>query len=189
MTAAFDRLKIAVEQAKAKLAAMSEEERQAMWQAQRESFVRGMTTPCEHGALDFEQCQQCRSPVDHVMGCNPLQERAIYDRVRSAYDQGYNDARVAGNVARDGAPGYRGRDKQAEIGAELLSDLRRLARAPAEHEVVADEMATTYKAAFRVVFDRWLNDENGIPQENIGLIATKAGLQAVFDSLANEGKP
>lgn len=29
-------------------------------QAQRESFVRGMTTPCEHGVLDFEQCGDCR---------------------------------------------------------------------------------------------------------------------------------
>lgn len=28
--------------------------------AQRQSFVRGMTTPCEHGVLDFEQCPDCR---------------------------------------------------------------------------------------------------------------------------------
>ena len=27
---------------------------------QRESFVRAMTTPCEHGELDFEQCPRCR---------------------------------------------------------------------------------------------------------------------------------
>ena len=26
---------------------------------QRKSFIRGMTTPCEHGVLDFEQCPQC----------------------------------------------------------------------------------------------------------------------------------
>lgn len=32
-------------------------------QAQRDSFVRGMTTPCEHGALDFEQCAECRERV------------------------------------------------------------------------------------------------------------------------------
>lgn len=30
-------------------------------EAQRQSWVRGMTTPCEHGELDFEQCGQCRS--------------------------------------------------------------------------------------------------------------------------------
>jgi hypothetical protein len=79
MTDTDDRLKIAVEQAKAKLAAMSEEERQAMWQAQRESFVRGMTTPCEHGVLDFEQCPQCRSPVDHVRASALEQAARIAD--------------------------------------------------------------------------------------------------------------
>ena len=29
-------------------------------QAQRESWVRGMTTPCKHGVIDFEQCPDCR---------------------------------------------------------------------------------------------------------------------------------
>lgn len=47
-----------------------------------------------------------------------------------------------------------------------------------------DELAAIYKAVFRDVFDRWLNNEGGIPQQNIGLIATKAALQAVFDELA-----
>jgi len=28
-------------------------------EAQRQSLVRGMTTPCEHGVLDFEQCPKC----------------------------------------------------------------------------------------------------------------------------------
>lgn len=27
--------------------------------AQRQSFIRAMTTPCEHGVLDFEQCPDC----------------------------------------------------------------------------------------------------------------------------------
>lgn len=27
---------------------------------QRQSWVRGMTTGCEHGVLDFEQCPKCR---------------------------------------------------------------------------------------------------------------------------------
>jgi len=31
-------------------------------EAQSQSWVRGMTTPCEHGELDFEQCPQCRPP-------------------------------------------------------------------------------------------------------------------------------
>lgn len=29
-------------------------------QAQRESWVRGMTGTCEHGEADFEQCAECR---------------------------------------------------------------------------------------------------------------------------------
>lgn len=28
--------------------------------AQRQSWVRGMTARCEHGELDFEQCPDCR---------------------------------------------------------------------------------------------------------------------------------
>ena len=30
-------------------------------EAQRQSWVRGMTTPCEHGVVDFEQCPKCRA--------------------------------------------------------------------------------------------------------------------------------
>ena len=29
-------------------------------EAQRQSWVRGMTARCEHGELDFEQCPKCR---------------------------------------------------------------------------------------------------------------------------------
>ncbi len=74
-----------IEKSKAKLAAMSEEERQAMWQAQRESFVRAMTTPCEHGVLDFEQCPQCRAPApsELVMG--------YQDRVAAAHHALFHD--------------------------------------------------------------------------------------------------
>lgn len=30
-------------------------------EAQRQSWVRGMTARCEHGVVDFEQCSECRS--------------------------------------------------------------------------------------------------------------------------------
>jgi len=30
-------------------------------EAQRQSWVRAFTTGCEHGALDFEQCEHCRA--------------------------------------------------------------------------------------------------------------------------------
>jgi hypothetical protein len=32
-------------------------------EAQRQSWVRAMTTGCEHGVLDFEQCPDCRGPL------------------------------------------------------------------------------------------------------------------------------
>lgn len=79
----------------------------------------------------------------------------------------------------------RGRKLLAKAQAAIAA----LAPASGSQMVVTDELAITYKAAFRAVFDRWLNDEGGIPQENIGLIATKAGLQAVFDALTTEGQP
>lgn len=40
---------------------MSPDEQQAMWKAQRESWVRAFTTPCEHGDLDWESCPHCRT--------------------------------------------------------------------------------------------------------------------------------
>lgn len=39
--------------------ALSPEQRAEHRRLQRESYVRGMTTPCEHGVLDFEQCGEC----------------------------------------------------------------------------------------------------------------------------------
>jgi len=30
-------------------------------EAQRQSWVRGMTASCEHGEQDFEQCPKCRA--------------------------------------------------------------------------------------------------------------------------------
>jgi hypothetical protein len=49
-----------LEKSKNVVAAMSPEEYAAMMEAQRASFVRAMTTPCEHGVLDFETCPKCR---------------------------------------------------------------------------------------------------------------------------------
>lgn len=49
-----------IAEAVARFDSLSPEEQRAHRQAQRESFIRGMTTPCEHGVLDFEQCGECR---------------------------------------------------------------------------------------------------------------------------------
>jgi hypothetical protein len=52
-----------LKQAKARVDAMTPTERAEMHQAQRESWVRGMCTPCEHGELDFEECRFCRGLI------------------------------------------------------------------------------------------------------------------------------
>lgn len=49
-----------LEQAKRHLARMSPEDRRKMYEEQKQSFVRALTTPCEHGVLDFETCPKCR---------------------------------------------------------------------------------------------------------------------------------
>jgi hypothetical protein len=40
--------------------ALSPEEQAKHREAQRQSWVRGMTARCEHGMVDFEQCPACR---------------------------------------------------------------------------------------------------------------------------------
>lgn len=47
--------------AMARFNALPIEEQRAHRAAQRASFIRGMTTPCEHGVFDFEQCGDCRA--------------------------------------------------------------------------------------------------------------------------------
>lgn len=53
----LDRL---IEKSKQQLAGMSPKELEKLREEQKQSFVRGFTTPCEHGKLDFEQCPKCR---------------------------------------------------------------------------------------------------------------------------------
>lgn len=57
-------LKKLLEDAKKSVAKMSPAEYAAMMEAQKQSFVRAMTTPCEHGMLDFEDCEKCRGGED-----------------------------------------------------------------------------------------------------------------------------
>lgn len=57
-------LQAALDRARAWMATATPEQIEAMQIEQRKSWVRGMTTPCEHGELDFEQCGECRSGRD-----------------------------------------------------------------------------------------------------------------------------
>lgn len=54
-----DNLRRKVDEAMAVYNAMTPEQQEAMWKAQRESWVRGMA-PCEHGDPDWETCESCR---------------------------------------------------------------------------------------------------------------------------------
>lgn len=42
-----------------KVSSMSGADRDEMFEAQAKSFARSLQ-PCEHGVVDFEQCQDCR---------------------------------------------------------------------------------------------------------------------------------
>lgn len=61
MTAEADKL---IAEAQRWVANATPEQLKEMWDRQRASYVRGMTTPCEHGVLDFEQCDDCRAAVE-----------------------------------------------------------------------------------------------------------------------------
>jgi hypothetical protein len=49
-----------IKKSKEAVAKMTPAEYDKMMEAQKRSFVRGMTAKCEHGVLDFEQCPKCR---------------------------------------------------------------------------------------------------------------------------------
>ncbi|MFD1839101.1 hypothetical protein [Paracidovorax cattleyae] len=64
----------------------------------------------------------------------PLNDRAVLDAIRGAYDLGYNDARNARTVPGDSAPGYKGREVEQDHGGALIHTLSRRLAAPAAQE-------------------------------------------------------
>ena len=61
-----------------------------------------------------------------------LAERRIFDAIRSAYDMGYADARNIRTVPGDSAPGYKGREIEADHGGALLRSLNTTIAQPAQ---------------------------------------------------------
>ena len=59
-----------VAEARRRYEALPPEARKARDDAQRASWVRGMTARCEHGIADFEQCGECRSRALSEGGAN-----------------------------------------------------------------------------------------------------------------------
>lgn len=61
----LDRISVLAIEARRRFEALTPEQQKAHREAQRASYVRGMTTGCEHGVLDFEQCPDCRAALSH----------------------------------------------------------------------------------------------------------------------------
>lgn len=55
-----EELKRWIAKARDAIAKLTPEQYALLVEEQRKSFVRGMTTKCEHGVTDFEQCPDCR---------------------------------------------------------------------------------------------------------------------------------
>lgn len=65
MSEKSDGLAALLRESAGRVAAMTPEQREEMFEEQRQSWVRGMTARCEHGVLDFEQCPECRKEARH----------------------------------------------------------------------------------------------------------------------------
>lgn len=68
--------------------------------------------------------QQPAHQAAEPVALGPLARRRVFDYIRGAYDLGYNDARNAKAVPGDGAPGYKGRNVEADHGGALLNALK-----------------------------------------------------------------
>jgi hypothetical protein len=88
--------------------------------------------------LYYLKCDELEATQNHAEPAAPLgalAKRAIFDAIRGAYDLGYNDARNAKAVPGDNAPGYDGRNVEADHGGALLHRLNQLLKAePAAQE-------------------------------------------------------
>jgi hypothetical protein len=78
--------------------------------------------------------------AEQPVALGPVAKRRVSDYIRGAYDLGYNDARNAKAVPGDGAPGYKGRDVEADHGGALLHALESLAPPPRQ-PLTAEQIA------------------------------------------------
>jgi len=87
--------------------------------------------PPESGTLLYTAPPAQPAPVQEPVALHPVAKRRVFDAIRGAYDLGYNDARGARAVHGDSAPGYKGRDVEADHGGALISALERYITPPA----------------------------------------------------------
>jgi len=84
-----------------------------------------------------------------------LAKRRIFDAIRSAYDLGYNDARSTKAVSGDSAPGYKGREVEADHGGALLSSLNKNIAQQVQSAQELEAVATLTEAPTVWDGDQW----------------------------------
>ncbi len=84
-------------------------------------------------AMEKNAAAQPAQPQEPV-ALGALAKRRIFDYIRGAHDLGYNDARNARAIPGDGAPGYKGRDVEADHGSALLHALEAITSPPAQRK-------------------------------------------------------
>jgi hypothetical protein len=78
------------------------------------------------------------------VSASPMNKRRVSDAIRCAYDCGYNDARNAKSIPGDSAPGYKGRDVEADHGGALINALY---PAPAQQPLSDERIFKAYTHA------------------------------------------
>jgi hypothetical protein len=73
------------------------------------------------------------------VSASPMNKRRVSDAIRGAYDLGYSDARNAQSIPGDSAPGYKGRDVEADHGSALINALYP-APAPAQQPIASGQL-------------------------------------------------
>jgi hypothetical protein len=119
---------------------------QAIVQAEREACAK----VCENewsNVAERMYGQECAAairarleqPEQEPVALHAMAKRRVFDAIRGAYDLGYNDARNAQAIPGDSAPGYKGRDVEADHGNALMHALERYTIPPAAQPAPVQE--------------------------------------------------
>lgn len=106
------------------------------------------------GAISAPAAEQPAVPEsadsDAPVQLGELAQRNVYDAIRGAYDLGYNDARNARAVPGDSAPGYKGRNVEADHGGALLNTLNQRLRSATAQPAVPEDVAEALRDGLSV---------------------------------------
>lgn len=132
----------------------------------------------EAGSVPMPQNED-QAVASEPVAIHPVAKRRVLDAIRGAYDLGYNDARSARTVPGDSAPGYKGRDVEADHGGALIHSLETGPRASSSAanglEPMSDDTKRMDWLAKRLLGADWAYGE---PATCVWLIETDAGISA-----------